>query len=167
MTLPAGDYGHVTVAATGTLVLTGGVYEVIDVITLGGSIRMSGATDLRLAQRLSLGNAAFLGPQSGSGVDASQIVVYVAGINGTPPARRHASAPERPRRPVAPRLRPKGAPRRARVCARLLIGRKVSRPADAQGDYSQHRRLAIRGRLHNGPDDHHPLRGSDPSTTPK
>ncbi|HET9765224.1 MAG TPA: hypothetical protein VFS60_00170, partial [Thermoanaerobaculia bacterium] len=91
VTLPAGDYGHVTVAATGKLVFTGGLYEVIDVTTAGATgcaqpcakIEMTGATDLRLAGRLSVGTASFVGPQSGSGVDASEIVVYVGGINGT------------------------------------------------------------------------------------
>jgi Big-like domain-containing protein len=91
VTLSAGDYGHVTVAATGKLVLSGGLYEVLDVTTVGATgcaqpcakIEMAGATDLRLAGRLTVGAASFVGPQSGSGVDASEIVVYVAGINGT------------------------------------------------------------------------------------
>lgn len=91
VTLAAGDYGHVSVAANGKLVLTGGVYNVIDVTTAGpngcqypcASIEAAAATDVRIAQRLTVGAASFVGPQSGSGVDASQIVIYVGGINGT------------------------------------------------------------------------------------
>jgi hypothetical protein len=89
VTLAAGDYGHVTVAATGKLVLSGGIYDVTDVTTVGtctfpcASIEAAGASDLRLAGRLNIATNSFFGPQSGSGVSAAQIVVYVGGINGT------------------------------------------------------------------------------------
>lgn len=91
VTIAAGDYGHVTVAATGKLVLSGGVYNVSDVTTAGAtgcnypcaSIESTAGSDVRMAGRLTVGNFSFVGPQSGSGVDASQIVFYVGGINGT------------------------------------------------------------------------------------
>jgi hypothetical protein len=91
VTLTAGDYGHVSVAATGKLVLSGGIYNVSDVTTATGtgcnypctSIEATAGSDVRLAGRLTVGTSSFVGPQSGSGVDASQIVFYVGGINGT------------------------------------------------------------------------------------
>ena len=91
VTLAAGDYGHVNVAATGKLVLSGGIYNVSDVTTAVvtgcnypcAKIEATGASDLRVAGRLTVAASSFVGPQSGSGVDASQIVLYVGGINGT------------------------------------------------------------------------------------
>lgn len=91
VTLAAGDYGHVSVAATGKLVLSGGIYNVSDVTTAVvtgcnypcASIEATGASDVRMAGRLTVAASSFVGPQSGSGVDASQIVLYVGGINGT------------------------------------------------------------------------------------
>ena len=91
VTLAAGDYGHVSVAATGKLVLSGGIYNVSDVTTAVvtgcnypcASIEATGGSDVRLAGRLTVAASSFVGPQSGSGVDASQIVLYVGGINGT------------------------------------------------------------------------------------
>ena len=91
VTLAAGDYGHVSVAATGKLVLSGGIYNVSDVTTATdtgcnypcASIEATAGSDVRMAGRLTVAASSFVGPQSGSGVDASQIVFYVAGINGT------------------------------------------------------------------------------------
>ncbi|HEV8240637.1 MAG TPA: hypothetical protein VGS57_14805 [Thermoanaerobaculia bacterium] len=90
VTLTAGDYGHVSVAATGKLVLSGGIYNVSDVTTASvtgcnypcASIEATAGSDVRMAGRLTVATSSFVGPQSGSAVDAAQIVFYVGGING-------------------------------------------------------------------------------------
>jgi hypothetical protein len=92
-TLAAADYDSIQVAAGGTLVLSGGVYQVnsltLDGDVAGGcafpcsSLAAAAGADVRIAQRLSVGIASFVGPQSESGITAADIVVYVGGIDGT------------------------------------------------------------------------------------
>jgi hypothetical protein len=81
--LPPGDYGLLDVRQNGTVVFTGGAYSF-------GEIRAGLATDLlfqapsevRVAGRFDLSQGSVLGPQSGSGIDASDLVFHVAGVNG-------------------------------------------------------------------------------------
>ena len=89
--LPAGEYDFLDVAADGRLVLSGGVYDVTG-IRLGAAggcnfpcaeLGFSGPADVRVAERLDAGSFSRIGPESGSGVDASEIIFYIAGINGT------------------------------------------------------------------------------------
>jgi predicted acyltransferase (DUF342 family) len=89
-TLPAGDYGLIEVAATGTVVFTGGLYNVRSIHTPSGScafpcrsLRFAAPADVRVAERLDAGSDAFVGPAAGSGVTAAQIIFYVGGIDGT------------------------------------------------------------------------------------
>lgn len=98
--LPAGDYGLLDVAASGRLVLAGGLYQVRAITLRDGSacpscaaLDFSAPADVRVAERLSAGIFSSIGPETGSGVDAAEIIFYVAGINGatgalgaTPPA---------------------------------------------------------------------------------
>lgn len=88
--LPAGDYGLLDVAASGRLVLTGGVYQVREIVLRNGTVcpacaalDFSGPADVRLVERLNAGSFSRTGPETGSDVDASEIIFYVAGINGT------------------------------------------------------------------------------------
>ena len=88
-TIGAGEYGTIEVAAGGTLVLSGGVYEVRS-LTLAGDcpypcsvVAAAAGADVRVAQRLDVGLTSFLGPQAGSGITAGDIVVYVGAVNGT------------------------------------------------------------------------------------
>jgi hypothetical protein len=90
-TLAAGDYGTIEIAATGTLVLSGGVYTVRSIQTVAGSgpcpapcrsVTFAAATDLRIAERLATGSFAYVGPAVGSGLSASEAILYVGGIDG-------------------------------------------------------------------------------------
>lgn len=91
-TLAAGEYGDVTIAQTGTLVLAGGVYDIRSigtVTTAGGacpfpcrSVRFAAPASVRIAGRLDTGKSSFVGPQTGSGIGAADIVFYVSGGNG-------------------------------------------------------------------------------------
>ncbi len=89
VTLPAGDYGLIQVAGTGTVVFTGGIYNVGAIQTGPGScavpcrtLSFSAPADVRVAERLDLGSDAFVGPAAGSGVTAAQIILYIGGIDG-------------------------------------------------------------------------------------
>jgi VCBS repeat-containing protein len=83
-TLAAGTYGDVTVAHHATLVLTGGVYDLHSLSAAQNvTIVFEAPSQVRIAERFGIGQNAVVGPADGSGVGADQIVVYVAGINGT------------------------------------------------------------------------------------
>jgi len=80
-TLAPGAYGAVQVAAGGTLVLSGGLYQV-ESIDLGTSavVVFHAATELRIKTELgSKARAKLILDPSVSGLKASQVVIYVAG----------------------------------------------------------------------------------------
>jgi hypothetical protein len=89
--LPAGDYGAVTVALGGTLIFSGGRYDLRSLDAVGTSCNVlpcrsflaAGPVDIRIVGKLSTGVRARFGPASGSGVANRDVVVYVGGINGT------------------------------------------------------------------------------------
>jgi hypothetical protein len=85
VTLAAGDYGDVTVNDGGKIVFSGGIYNVnsIDVIGDLGSLVFQAPSEVRIRQKFRTRRYATIGPASGFGVTASQIVFYVAGINGS------------------------------------------------------------------------------------
>ncbi len=91
VTLEPGDYGDIRVAQFGTLIFAGGLYDARSLGVIVGSetcndpcrsLLFSGAAEVRLAGRLESGRAANIGPTSGSGVSAAEIVFYVGGENG-------------------------------------------------------------------------------------
>ena len=83
-TLDAGAYGVVTVRKNSTLTLTGGEYH-IEKLELLGEAHMvfEAATDLRVAGRIEAELGMNVGPADGSSVSASDIIIYVGGMNGT------------------------------------------------------------------------------------
>lgn len=92
--LAAGEYGDVVVAASGKVVFTGGVYTLRSVDAGQSAIlTFSAAADVRIANKFHTGKNSTIGPATGSGLTAANIVFYVGGINGangllnsTPPA---------------------------------------------------------------------------------
>lgn len=92
VTLAAGSYRDVTIAQTGTLLLSGGVYDlrsVNPVTTAGGqcpfpcrSVLFAAPSEVRIAGRFDTGKDSKVGPQSGSGIGAADVVLYVGGLNG-------------------------------------------------------------------------------------
>ncbi|HEV8580133.1 MAG TPA: Ig-like domain-containing protein [Thermoanaerobaculia bacterium] len=93
VSLPAGDYGTIEVAPFGTVVFTGGTYDVREIKTNAGSggtcafpcrsLAFAAPADVRVAERLDSGTNAFVGPASGSSATAASIIFYVGGIDGT------------------------------------------------------------------------------------
>ena len=99
VTLGPGEYGDVTIAQGGTLVLTGGTYHlrsVASVTTAGGQcpfpcrqILYDAPAQLRVQGRFAMAKDSRIAP-SGGGATASDFVAYVGGANGasgllTPP----------------------------------------------------------------------------------
>ncbi len=82
--LPDGEYGNVNVGNGGTLLLSGGTYDLRS-LSAGNSaqILFAAPAEVRIEGRLAAGSSAVLGPQTGSGVSPHDLVIYVAGINGT------------------------------------------------------------------------------------
>ncbi len=83
--LAAGEYGDITVEAGGTLNFSGGVYHIrsIDAVGDNAVISFSSTTELRIVKKFRTRKNAVIGPAVGAGIDASDIVLYVGGINGS------------------------------------------------------------------------------------
>ncbi|MCM8774073.1 MAG: hypothetical protein NC820_05000 [Candidatus Omnitrophica bacterium] len=83
-TLLPGTYRDITFGNNCTLKLTGGVYN-IRKLTMGnnGTIQYEGSTsELRITQSLTMGNNPNIKPKSGSGLDARNLIIYIAGTSG-------------------------------------------------------------------------------------
>ncbi len=83
LTLPAGAYGQIQLSKKASLTLTGGIYHLAN-LNLGDQTRLqvTAPTELRIANRLEPGQGAIIGPAPGSGLNATDLVLFVAGING-------------------------------------------------------------------------------------
>ncbi len=82
-TLDPGDYGNITVRKNGSLLFNPGVYSINNFNGgINNTIEFAGPTELRITKRFDTDINSYVGPASGSGVGASDIVIYVAGING-------------------------------------------------------------------------------------
>ena len=78
--LPAGAYGQAKVGKKGTLILEGGVYELASLeVGEHAAVRCQGPTTLLIDGRLSLDSRAWLAPAEGSGLQADDLQVHVAG----------------------------------------------------------------------------------------
>ena len=77
------SYDLIKVRKNGTLVFSAGDYDLRELD--GGdntSFLFQGPATLRIKERFAISKNSFFGPDSGSGIDASDIIVYVEGING-------------------------------------------------------------------------------------
>jgi hypothetical protein len=84
--LDPGSYGEITVKKNATLTLAGGIYhfENLDLGDAGGSrVLFQAPTDVIINNRLGPGLNAVIGPDTGSGISAADIRIYVNGINGS------------------------------------------------------------------------------------
>lgn len=78
--LPPGDYGEIEVGDDGTLVLSGGIYNILSLhLNDGASLLMQNATQVRIAGNLEAGHDAAIGPEAGSGAAIHDQVLYVVG----------------------------------------------------------------------------------------
>ncbi len=83
-TLAAGSYQDLVVGRKGTVTFTGGTYH-FRTITVDREAKLyfTAASVVRVQQKLSTKNLTTIGPAAGATIDASSILIYVAGINGT------------------------------------------------------------------------------------
>lgn len=81
--LPAGAYGSVTMKKNSVLTLTGGIYQ-FENINIGreSQLLVTAPTEIRIATRLEPGNHAVIGPAAGIGLKGTDLVIFVAGVNG-------------------------------------------------------------------------------------
>ncbi len=79
VTLPPGSYGQINVGLRGTLIFTGGTYNVESLRGgLESNILFNGTTTLNVAGRVSIGALSVLGPQGGA-ISPRCIVINVGG----------------------------------------------------------------------------------------
>ncbi|MES1240141.1 MAG: Ig-like domain-containing protein [Acidobacteriota bacterium] len=84
LTLAAGSYQDLTVGRKGTVTFTGGVYHFRSItVDREAKLYFSAASEVRVQQKLSTKITTTIGPAAGATIDASSILLYVAGINGT------------------------------------------------------------------------------------
>ena len=100
--LEPGDYATIEVKQNGTVLFTGGVYNVADIDSgIGTQLLFGAPSQVRVAGKYDLRQNGYIGPDVGAEIGASDIVVYVAGINGnngklgaTPKAARNGLSSE-------------------------------------------------------------------------
>ncbi len=78
-----GPFNEIRVRQKGTLTFAGGEYHIANLdIGQNATIEFSAATTLLIADKLAIDQKTTFGPLPGSGIDASDILVYVEGVNG-------------------------------------------------------------------------------------
>ncbi len=83
-TLAPGSYLDLVVGRKGTVTFTGGVYHFRSItVDREAKLFFSAASEVRVQQKLSTKTLTTVGPAAGASIDASSILFYVAGINGT------------------------------------------------------------------------------------
>ena len=85
VTLDAGDYADITVAANGAIIFTGGVYNIGSLLALADvNLEFEAATQLRIFGMFSTGPRSFIGPDKQSSATPSNIIIYGGGSNLDP-----------------------------------------------------------------------------------
>jgi hypothetical protein len=83
-TLAPGSYQDLVVGRKGTVTFTGGVYHFRSItVDREAKLLFSAASEVRVQQKLSTKTLTTVGPAAAASIDASSILFYVAGINGT------------------------------------------------------------------------------------
>lgn len=81
--LAPGDYGLITVKQGGVVRFTGGVYNAGEIDAgLSTTLAFLAPSEVRVAGKFNADQGSFVGPDPASGVTASEVVFYVAGVNG-------------------------------------------------------------------------------------
>jgi hypothetical protein len=84
ITLAEGNYRDIVVKAGGSITFTGGVYNVRSIDSRDNTqLLFNASTEVRVADKFDTDLKVYVGPSEGSSVDASDIIFYVAGINGS------------------------------------------------------------------------------------
>jgi hypothetical protein len=83
-TLAPGSYLDLVVGRKATVTFTGGVYHFRSItVDREAKLLFSAASEVRVQQKLSTKTQTAIGPAAGAAIDASSILFYVAGLNGT------------------------------------------------------------------------------------
>lgn len=81
--LAAGSYRNIVVRSKGKILFTGGIYNVRSIDTRDKTkLLFAASSEVRVSDKFDSDVNAYIGPKSGSGIGASNIIIYVAGING-------------------------------------------------------------------------------------
>lgn len=83
LTLASGNYGKLEAKRGSTITFTGGIYNFRE-WSLGDNVKVyfTAPTEIRITGKLDIGISAYVGPASGSDVNAHDIFIYVLGVNG-------------------------------------------------------------------------------------
>ena len=83
ISLDAGDYGAIEVEQNGTILFTGGVYNLRSLDAgKGAKLLFDSNSDVRIEDKFAADQDSFVGPDAASGISASDIIFYVNGKNG-------------------------------------------------------------------------------------
>lgn len=83
-TLTAGSYGSLTVKTNATVTFSGGVYTFDSwAISSGAKLYFSAPTEIRIVNKIDTAQNVEVKPATGSGIDASDIKIFITGINGS------------------------------------------------------------------------------------
>jgi hypothetical protein len=83
VTLNAGSYRDVVLKQKSTLILNGGTYNLRNLdVGQDTKVLFKAASIVRIAEKFALDQKSILGPDTGSGISAKDIILYVNGING-------------------------------------------------------------------------------------
>jgi Tol biopolymer transport system component len=83
LTLAAGSYGTLQASQGSTITFTGGVYNFQEWdLGMDVDVFFAAPTEVRVAGRLQAGQGSYVGPATGSNLNATDIVIYVTGQNG-------------------------------------------------------------------------------------
>jgi len=83
ISLAAGDYGDIVVKAGGTILFTGGIYNLRSIDARDNTnLLFAAPSEVRMAHKFDSDLEVFIGPVQNAGIDAANIIFYVAGING-------------------------------------------------------------------------------------
>jgi len=82
LTLAPGDYRDIKVKEKGTLIFSGGIYNLRKLDAKEeAKLLFNAASEVRIEEKFSAGEKSVVGPKNGSGISASDIVFYVKGTD--------------------------------------------------------------------------------------
>ncbi len=85
VSLPAGSYGSLRVKSNGVVTLTSGNYYFTKIdVDSGGKLLFSAPSNVHVTGRVKIGSNSVAGPATGSGFTASDVVLWIAGVDGPP-----------------------------------------------------------------------------------
>lgn len=84
ISLAAGDYGDIVVKAGGTILFTGGIYNLRSIDARDNTnLLFAAPSEVRVEGKVDSDLNVFIGPAQTASIEAADIIFYVAGINGS------------------------------------------------------------------------------------